>query len=310
MKSILLPVCFAVSTESLWKSHHFFCECNQAFWCSVYVFICTVRLLDVWPAYIQLQFHIYNPCKCKEVELQVWIITVGNRLLWWTITGQHQWGLSWAWWSRCITCYLLRKQRVEIALLLWGLFMSAAAPLAIVCVWTGEFNQHPLLVVPAAKAEQDVSVEVNAARDLNISLKDTLYTTGLFLFTRAATGKMQRALSAVTHIQEGEEAGEGYLLPAACCLLAAGATWVTVPAGRRRQCCAGTRRSMVWDCVFRSQMPETGRKVSPVKPRAAKTSELADVPVVEAVVASLIFFFIVVWQTALCCWPLAPLFSS
>lgn len=41
--------------------------------------------------------------------------------------------------------------------------------LAIVCVWTGEFNQHPLLVVPAAKAEQDVTVEVNAATDFNIS---------------------------------------------------------------------------------------------------------------------------------------------
>lgn len=47
--------------------------------------------------------------------------------------------------------------------------MSAAAVLEIVCVWTGEFNQHLLLVVPAAKAEQDVNVEVNAARDLNIS---------------------------------------------------------------------------------------------------------------------------------------------
>lgn len=60
--------------------------------------------------------------------------------------------------------------------------MSVAAVLAIVCVWTGKFNQHPLLVVPAAKAEQDVTVEINAARDLNVSYKDTLYAKGLVPF--------------------------------------------------------------------------------------------------------------------------------
>lgn len=50
--------------------------------------------------------------------------------------------------------------------------------LQLCCVWTGKFNQHPLLVVPAAQAEHDMTVEINAARDLNTSDKDTLDTKG------------------------------------------------------------------------------------------------------------------------------------
>lgn len=118
MKSILFLVCFVVSTESSWNSPHFPEDVIKLSWCSFHVFICTVCVLDVWPAYIQLHFHIYDTYSCKESERQVWIITVFDQLLW-SASMRPELSLVCCSWSHCINASRSANRGLKLHYFCW-----------------------------------------------------------------------------------------------------------------------------------------------------------------------------------------------